>query len=115
MDACKESGNWRLAMFLWNCLRQAEVKPNRACFNACIGSCTQSGEWQQALTVLGELLDLARLNARWRDSLAVNYRAILDACRSEGLWQQALELMTGMQQLRLDVDVDKVLKALPTL
>ena len=76
---------WELGLSLLGQMRMATMEANERCLSACIGLCSKTGQWSQAVNLLNSLVDEACFNA-----------ALLDQP-----WFQALGWLHEMEELGL--------------
>lgn len=130
ISTCRNAGEWRRALQVYDEMRHANIAPNQITYNSLISACETGGQWEQALRLKERMLKenieadvftysalIAALEKSGQRTLAfeafeealrsgvrpnvVTFSSLMCACANDGEIEQGLELLEKMREMRV--------------
>ncbi|CAJ1440692.1 unnamed protein product [Effrenium voratum] len=95
--AANASSAWRAALGLLGGITALQLQANVITYSSACSACEKAGEWQRAVALLWELVDMMQANV-------VVFNAAISACEKRGMWQMALQILNALPSLQAQPD-----------
>merc|ERR1712066_48320 len=92
ISACEKGAQWPRALWLFDGMQKARIKPDVITFNAAISACEKGAQWPRALSLF-DGMQKARIQPN-----VITFSAAIHACGSAGEWQRASKLFERIKR-----------------